>query len=112
VAYANATSTKYAYDSRNRLVQEATQTTGSSPVTFQSYASTLDLAGRRTEVTEADGTVRSYGYDSIDRLTSEAATGSLTYDKTFGYDGVGDRLTQTTTGAGHRRRDALQHPTV
>ncbi len=100
MAYPNATSTKYAYDSRNRLVQEATQTTGSSPVTIQSYACTLDLAGRRTEVTEADGTVRTYGYDRIDRLTSEAVTGSLTYDKTFGYDGVGNRLTQTTTGAG------------
>jgi RHS repeat-associated protein len=100
MAYPNATNTTYAYDPRNRLLHEATQTTGSSPVTIQSYAYTLDLAGRRTEVSEADGTLRGYGYDSIDRLTGETVSGSLTYSKTFQYDAVGNRLTQTTTGAG------------
>jgi RHS repeat-associated protein len=37
--------------------------------------------------------------DSIDRLTSETVTGTLSYAKTFAYDPVGNRLTQTTAGA-------------
>jgi RHS repeat-associated protein len=44
--------------------------------------------------------VRAYGYDGIDRLTSETVTGALSYAKTFAYDAVGNRLTQSTTGAG------------
>jgi RHS repeat-associated protein len=96
----NSTQTTYAYDARNRLLDEVTRTTDASPVTIQSYQYTLDPGGRRTQVTEADGTVRAYGYDSIDRLTSETVTGSLSYDKTFTYDGVGNRLTQATTGSG------------
>jgi RHS repeat-associated protein len=51
-------------------------------------------------VTESDGTVRAYGYDGIDRLTSETVTGTLSYAKTFVYDPVGNRTSQTTTGAG------------
>jgi RHS repeat-associated protein len=102
IAYPNTTNTTYAYDSRNRLTNLTTVQTpaGSSPVTTQSYAYTLDLAGKRTGVAEADGTERSYGYDAIDRLTSETASGALTYAKAFTYDSVGNRLTQTTTGAG------------
>jgi YD repeat-containing protein len=36
----------------------------------------LDPAGRRTSETDGDGTVRTYGYDGIDRLISETVTGS------------------------------------
>jgi RHS repeat-associated protein len=100
LASPNSTQTTYAYDARNRLLNEVTRTTDASPVTIQSYQYTLDVGGRRTQVTEADGTVRAYGYDGIDRLTSETVTGSLSYDKTFTYDGVGNRLTQVTTGSG------------
>jgi RHS repeat-associated protein len=89
------------YDVQNRLTNlTTTQTAGSSPTTVQSYAYVLDEAGRRTQLAEADGTVRAYGYDGIDRLTTEAVTGPLTYSKTFAYDPVGNRTTQTTTGTG------------
>ena len=84
----------------NRLTNLTTTQTSSPPTTLQSYAYTLDEAGRRTQIAEADGTVRAYGYDGIDRLTSEAVTGPLTYTKTFAYDPVGNRTTQTTTGTG------------
>src|SRR5262249_20171028 len=60
----------------------------------------LDAAGKRTQVAEADGAVRQFGYDSIDRLTNETVTGPLAYAKTFTYDAVGNRSTPTTTGAG------------
>jgi RHS repeat-associated protein len=102
VQYPNTTKTGYTYDALNRLTNlTATQTPASGPpTTVTSFAYTLDVAGRRAQVTEADGTVRAYGYDSIDRLTSEAVTGALSYAKAFAYDPVGNRLTQTTTGAG------------
>jgi len=97
----NTTTTAYVYDARNRLRSlTTTQTaTGLAPATTQSYAYALDVAGRRMSVTEADGTVRAYGYDGIDRLTGETVTGPLSYAKTFAYDPVGNRTTQTTTGS-------------
>jgi RHS repeat-associated protein len=102
VQYPNTTKTAYTYDALNRLTNlTATQTPASgAATTVTSLAYTLDEAGRRTQVAEADGTVRAFGYDSIDRLTSEAVTGTLSYVKAFAYDPVGNRLTQTTTGAG------------
>jgi RHS repeat-associated protein len=102
IAYPNSTTTTYAYDPLNRLTQ-LTTTQGadaSLPEAIQSYAYTLNAAGQRTQITEADGTVRNYAYDSIDRLTNETVTGPLTYAKTFTYDPVGNRQNQTTTGAG------------
>jgi RHS repeat-associated protein len=99
----NNTSTSYAYDARNALTSIATTlpgVAGATPTPIQSFAYTLDAAGRRTRVAEGDGTTRAYGYDSIDRLVSETVTGALSYGKTFTYDPVGNRLTQITTGAG------------
>ena len=95
--YPNSTSTSYTYDARSRLTNS---TTVDGASTVASFAYTLDLAGRRTQETDADGTVRGYGYDGIDRLTSETVAGSLSYAKVFAYDAVGNRLTQTTTGTG------------
>ena len=100
IAYPNTTNTMYAYDERNRLTSLTTVQSTAPPTTVASFAYTLDEAGRRTQLSEADGTVRSYAYDSIDRLTGETVTGSLNYAKTFAYDPVGNRLTQTTIGAG------------
>ena len=71
-----------------------------APVTVQSFAYTLDAEGKRTQLVENTGTVRQYGYDGIDRLTSETVTGSLAYAKTFTYDPVGNRESQVTTGSG------------
>src|SRR5262249_39766319 len=63
---------------------------------------TLGPSGNRTRITEADGSVRDYGHDELYRLTSEKVTldGQLEYQKTFTYDNVGNRLTQSTSGAG------------
>ena len=103
LAYPNTTSTAYSYDVNNRLTNLATvQSVGESgaPVTVQSFAYTLDAEGKRTQLVENTGTVRQYGYDGIDRLTSETVTGSLAYAKTFTYDPVGNRESQVTTGSG------------
>ena len=63
---------------------------------------TVAPAGNRSSITEHDGTVRSYDYDNVYRLTGErvSAGSGLDYEKLFTYDRVGNRLTQTTTGAG------------
>ena len=80
---------------RARRQTRARQANGN---TAQSYAYTLDAAGKRTSIAEADGTTRNFGYDAIDRLTSEAVTGPSNYSNNFAYDSVGNRLTQTSTG--------------
>jgi RHS repeat-associated protein len=101
IAYPNGVQTAYSYDTLNRLTQLAT-TRPASGVTVQSYAFTLGPAGNRTGITEADGHLRSYTYDSLYRLIGERVTldNLLQYEKAFGYDPVGNRLTQSTTGQG------------
>lgn len=101
LAHPNGVTTAYIYDDLNRLRNLAT-TRPASGVTIQSYGFTLGLSGNRTKITEGDGTVRDYGYDDLYRLTSETvAIGALPqYEKAFTYDNVGNRLTQTTNGAG------------
>jgi RHS repeat-associated protein len=101
LAYPNGVQTAYTYDSLNRLSLLST-THPASGVTIQSYAFTLGAAGNRTQITEGDGHVRSYTYDSLYRLIGDKVIlASLPqYEKTFSYDRVGNRLTQTTTGQG------------
>ena len=67
---------------------------------MQSHALTVDLAGRRTRINEADGTQRAYGYDGVNRLVSEQVTGGggPTYTNLFAYDPVGNRQSRVTTG--------------
>jgi len=99
--YPNGVETNYTYDDLNRLTRLETATSGGDVV--QSYAYTLGAAGNRTRIDEYDGTGRSYGYDALYRLTGEGVTdgsGASVYEKGFGYDPVGNRLTQVTTGAG------------
>jgi RHS repeat-associated protein len=99
LSYPNGIQTTYAYDPRHRLTN-LTTTQPSTNTTVASFAYTLNSEGERTQLVEADGTVRQYGYDSISRLTTETVTGSLAYANAFTYDSVGNRLTQTTTGSG------------
>ena len=98
LAHPNGAMTAYTYDNLNRLTNLGT-TIPSLSRTVQSYAFTLGPAGNRTKITEHDGTVRDYSYDSLYRLTGEKVTESigLVYEKTFGYDPVGNRQTQATT---------------
>jgi RHS repeat-associated protein len=96
MAYPNGTSTTYTYDTLNRL---RTLSTASALGTVQSYSLTLGATGNRTRIDEADGTSRQYTYDDLYRLTGETVSGGpLPYGKTFAYDDVGNRLTQTHNG--------------
>ena len=100
LAYPNGTNTSYQHDTLNRLTDLTT--TGSSG-SIQSYQFTLGPAGNREQIDEADGTTRAYDYDNLYRLTRETVThavSTLGYEKSFGYDDVGNREAQTTTGLG------------
>jgi RHS repeat-associated protein len=95
--YPTGLRTDYVHDRLDRLTSLVTRTPAA---VVQSYAYTLGPAGHRTQVQEADGTVRQYSYDSLYRLTTESVVGSTTYTKTFTYDPVGNRLTEATSGGG------------
>ena len=101
LAQPNGAVTAYTYDNLNRLTNLAT-TIASLSRTVQTYAFTLGPAGNRTRIVEAAGLPQQrtldYSYDALYRLTGETATESLglAYNKTFGYDPVGNRQTQAT----------------
>ena len=100
LAYPNGTATSYRYDTLNRLEESTTNGPGG---TIQSYHFALGPAGNRKVITEADGTTRSYDYNNLRRLTLETVTDALSnivYEKSFVYDGVGNREAQTTLGLG------------
>lgn len=87
--------TRFTYDRNDRQVQVGFKETG-SPATYEStIAYTYDAASRLTQaVDSANGTI-TLGYDTLDRMTSEATpTGTLTY----GYDAADRRTTMDTAG--------------
>ncbi len=59
------------------------------------YTATYNARGRRQSVTELDGSVESYGYDALGRLTSATRTGTTPFVSTFVYDAVGNRVRET-----------------
>jgi RHS repeat-associated protein len=102
LTHPNGALTAYGYDALNRLTS-LTTTHPASDRHIQGYAFTLGPAGNRTRIVEAQGLPHErtldYSYDALYRLTGETVTESLglVYAKTFGYDPVGNRLTQATT---------------
>ena len=49
-------------------------------------------------MTEEEGSVTSYGYDAMHRLTSEARTTTNAYSYSYGLDGAGNRTSKTVSG--------------
>jgi fibro-slime domain-containing protein/RHS repeat-associated protein len=99
VVYPNGVQTTYEYDALDRLMELVTRT--STGGVLQSYAYTLDSSGHRTRIDEHGGTVRSYEYDGLYRLTRETVSGAASYENTFTYDPVGNRLAQVkSNGSG------------
>ncbi|MCP4549434.1 MAG: RHS repeat-associated core domain-containing protein, partial [bacterium] len=91
------TETQFTYDMRNRLTALLTRT--SADDVLQSYAYSLDLAGNRTRIEDHEGVAYDYTYDQLYRLVGEKVTADsvLIYENNFGYDPVGNRLTQVKT---------------
>ncbi len=90
--YPNGVTTTWIYDSQSRLEDLITR----DPVgqILQSYHYTMAKTGHRTQIDEFDGTVRTYRYDDLWRLTQDKVTnaGGLVYQEDFQYDPVGNRL--------------------
>lgn len=103
--------TSYEYDSRHRL-KKIVHRQGEQGALIAQFAYDYDHKGQRTAATEIEGALireRSFGYDALDRLTSEAlrytdADGQARIsERTYRYDSVGNRtqqaLTEHTNGA-------------
>ena len=65
-----------------------------------SLAYSYDKDGRITQLARNNGTTDTYGYDNVDRLTSESRTtgGTATYSISYIYDKNGNRTSLTATG--------------
>jgi len=105
VTYPNGIVSDYTYNSRNWLTSLINRK--SSPLAgeeggegelLSSFAYTYDLVGNRTTVKEADGSVVTYAYDSLYRLTNEVRMGTQPYNYAYSYDSVGNRLTKEGVG--------------
>ena len=97
ITYPNATVAEYTYDSLNRLTLLVNRK--SSGETISSYTYTLGLAGNRTRVVEHTGRTVDYDYDGLYRLIGETVTNDpdgINVATFYTYDGVGNRLHQTT----------------
>jgi RHS repeat-associated protein len=95
----NGTYATFSYDGAGRLVQIEYRRTSDNSL-LSRFVYSYDAAGNKVQVQEEvlqpDGSLSvatvSYGYDQIDRLTSEKRTGSNAYWYEYTYDGSGNRL--------------------
>ena len=95
IAASNGVLTLRHYDVRNRLT-EIRHTAGD--IVVGSFAYQLSPTGRRQMVTEADGSVETYTYDALDRLTAEVRTGTAPRSTVYEYDAVGNRTRMVRNG--------------
>ena len=94
---ANGMATDAVFDARNRVTQLAHRAPGNA--VLRSFANGYSPAGRRTQTTEDDGSITTFGYDAKGRLVSESRTGAAPYVISHVYDAVGNR-TQLTGPVG------------
>jgi YD repeat-containing protein len=103
VTNANGSTATYGYDAAHRLTQVLNKTSGLATISQHDY--TLDAVGNRTALDEvlapAGGgsttTVnRTYGYDKLNRLTSETRGAATTL---YGYDAAGNRTSAGPSGS-------------
>lgn len=96
----NGVSVAYSYDDDDRLTS-LVYTAPDDVTVLMSNSYVYDDTGLVLSMTELDGTVHSYGYDNLLRLTSETITpgnGDPATATTWSYDNNGNRLTQTRDG--------------
>ncbi len=71
----------------------------SGGTTLSSFNYTYNSGGNRTQVVEATGDVVSWSYDPTYQLTNEQRSGAKSYNITYSYDPVGNRLALANGGA-------------
>lgn len=94
----NGITAVYTYDLLDRLEQIRYQ---QADTVLAAYTYDLDAAGKRTRVTELDGSTVDWRYDAAARLTQETRIdqqGTVQYAATYTYDAMGNRLSQTVNG--------------
>jgi RHS repeat-associated protein len=90
IHYANTTRTSYLYDNASRLLRVANLSSTSTTLSSFSYA--LDGVGNRLRVVESSGNRVTWSYDKTYQLRNEQRSGSNSYNITYTYDPVGNRL--------------------
>ncbi|MCS6862142.1 MAG: RHS repeat protein [Abditibacteriales bacterium] len=100
----NGTKVEYVYNSRGLLTNLLNKK--SDNTVLSSFAYTLDAAGNRVGMTEADGATTTWSYDDLYQLTREVkrnGAGTVFHDVSYTYDLAQNRtsmtnnLTNTTT---------------
>ena len=85
----------YGHNPLSRL-RTITYGTGSADDVTRNYDNESNLTGVTSSVTSTNGGTFSYGYDELNRMTSQTWTfGGRTYTTTFGYDSAGCRKSIT-----------------
>jgi RHS repeat-associated protein len=92
VTLPNGTQTTYTYDPASQVQSILHKiVSGGTQINKADYV--YNTVGNRTSLTDRRG-VQTFGYDTLDRLTS--ATHPLALDQTFAYDPVGNRTTNAS----------------
>ncbi|MEK7309971.1 MAG: RHS repeat-associated core domain-containing protein [Planctomycetota bacterium] len=87
--------TDYTYDSVTLWLTGVYNYKADGITIVSSFVYTHDKVGNRKTMTLSDGSVIAYGYDSAYQLISEVRTVHSAYQLSWGYDNVGNRITQT-----------------
>lgn len=106
--YPNGVETSYQYDPAGRVQQIETLGPDALPMDRVTYQ--YGTAGQPIGMTELDGRVTSWSHDALQRLTSERVEdglGGLIYENLYGYDAVGNRLSQNRFTAGEPNSESL-----
>ena len=92
----------YVYNADNLLISTIDPAADPSQASLLTRTTTYtyDVMGNRTSTTDANGNTTTYTYDAVNRLltvttptVSDASGNAVTYTTTYGYDGVGNRIT-------------------
>ena len=81
----------FAYDNMGRLIGTSTQYTFVSGTYTDTY--TYDAASNRTSLTAPDGSITTYGYDTLNRLNGLANSSAGSFG--FSYDALSRRTSLT-----------------
>ncbi len=96
IHFASTTRASYLYDHADRLLRVANLT--STNTTLSSFSYALDAVGNRLRVVESTGNRVTWTYDNTYQLKNEQRSGSNSYNITYTYDPVGNRLTEINGG--------------
>jgi len=93
----NGALAQHEYDAARRLTALRNLKSDLSVISIFTYS--YDAVGNRSGVAEANGDRVTWSYDEAYQLTREQRSGANSYDITYTYDGLGNRLTKIESGA-------------